>query len=112
MLPKGLGSLGEMGNLMKQAMEIRSNMDAIKEELANEVVEADAGGGMVRVKFNGKLELLSLEIDPEIDTNGDREMLETLIAAAVNEGLRKTQELLKAKMSELTGGIDIPGITS
>lgn len=112
MLPKGLGGLGDMAGLMKQAMEIRSNMDEIKEQLANEVVEADAGGGMVRVKFNGKLELLSLEIDPAIDTSEDREMLETLIAAAVNEGIRKTQDLLKNKMSELTGGMDIPGLTS
>ncbi|MFP6583317.1 MAG: YbaB/EbfC family nucleoid-associated protein [Candidatus Hydrogenedentota bacterium] len=112
MLPKGLGGLGDMAGLMKQAMEIRSNMDEIKEQLANEVVEADAGGGMVRVKFNGKLELISLEIDPDIDTSDDREMLETLIAAAVNEGLRKTQDLLKNKMSELTGGMDIPGLTS
>jgi nucleoid-associated protein EbfC len=112
MLPKGLGGLGDMGNLMKQAMAIRSNMDEIKEELANEIVEASAGGGMVTATFNGKLELLSLTIDPEIDTSGDREMLETLITAAVNEGLRKTQDLLKAKMSELTGGMDIPGLTS
>ena len=112
MLPKGLGGLGDMASLMKTAMEIRNNMDEIKESLAGMTVEASSGGGMVTVVFNGKIELLSLKIDPEIDTSGDPEMLETLITAAVNEGVRKAQELLKSKMQELTGGIDIPGITS
>ena len=112
MLGKGMGGLGDMAGLMKQAMEIRSNMDSIKDQLANETVEAASGGGMVKVVINGKMELLSLDIDPEIIETGDREMLETLIAAAVNEGIRKAQDLLKNKMSELTGGIDIPGLTS
>ena len=112
MLGKGMGGLGDMAGLMKQAMEIRSNMDSIKDQLASETVKAAAGGGMVKVVINGKMELLSLDIDPEIIESGDREMLETLIAAAVNEGIRKAQDLLKNKMSELTGGIDIPGLTS
>lgn len=112
MLGKGMGGLGDMAGLMKQAMEIRSNMENIKEQLANETVEAAAGGGMVNVTLNGKMELLSLRIDPEIIESGDTEMLETLVAAAVNEGIRKAQDLMKNKMTELTGGIDIPGITS
>ena len=112
MLGKGLGGLGDMAGIVKQAMEMRSNMEAMKEQLANETVEAAAGGGMVTVVMNGKMELLSLTIDPEIVNSGDTEMLETLVAAAVNEGVRKAQELLKNKMTELTGGIDIPGLTS
>lgn len=112
MLPKGFGGLGDMASLMKHAVDIRNNIEEIKESLAGETIEASSGGGMVTVVFNGKMELLSLKIDPEIDTSGDPEMLETLITAAVNEGIKKSQELIKNKMQDLTGGIDIPGITS
>ena len=112
MLGKGLGGLGDMAGLMKHAMDLRSNMESLKEQLSSETVEASAGGGIVKVVMNGKLELLSLTIDPEIIDSEDPEMLETLVAAAVNEGIRKAQDLLKTKMSQLTGGIDIPGITS
>ena len=112
MLPKGLGGLGDIAKLMKNFGEIRDNMDEIKESLANEVVEASSGGGMVTVRFNGKLELIDLKIDPDIIDAGDQPMVETLIVAAVNEGISKAQDLLKNKMQELTGGIDIPGLTS
>ncbi len=112
MFPKGLGGLGDMGNLFKQAMSLKQNMEQLKEQLANERVEASAGGGMVTVVLNGKMEVLSVKIDPEIIDRDDPEMLETLVAAAVNEGTRKAQELVRDKMTELTGGIDIPGLTS
>ena len=105
MFPKGLGGLGNMGNLLKQAMDLRQNMEQLKEALANERVEASAGGGMVTVVINGKMEVQSIKIDPEIINRDDPEMLETLIAAAVNEGNRKAQDLVKEKMTELTGGI-------
>ena len=112
MLPKGLGGLGNIGGLMKQAMELKDNMAQIKESLANEQVEASAGGGMVTITINGKMEVLAVKIDPEIINADDPEMLETLVAAALNEANRKAQELVKRKMTELTGGIDIPGLTS
>lgn len=112
MLPKGLGGLGDMGNLLKQAMQIRENIDVLKESLAAERVEASAGGGMVTVTMNGKMEVISIKIDPEIINADDPEMLETLVAAAVSETNKKAQSLLKDKMTELTGGINIPGITS
>ena len=112
MLPKGLGGMGDMAKMMKQAMDLKDNMEEIKESLASETVEASSGGGMVSVVVNGKMEVLSMKIDPAIDVSGDPEMLETLILAAVNEGLRKAQDLLKNKMQEITGGIDIPGLTS
>lgn len=112
MLPKGLGGLGDMAKLMKNLGSMRDNIDEIKESLANEVVEASSGGGMVTVRFNGKLELLELKIDPDIIDAGDQAMVETLIVAAVNEGINKAQDLLKDKMQELTGGMDIPGLTS
>ena len=112
MLPKGLGGLGDMGNMMKHALDLKSNMEKLKETLADERVEAAAGGGMVTVIMTGKQEVLSVKIDPEIIDRDEPEMLETLVAAAVNEANRKAQDLVKSKMTELTGGIDIPGITS
>lgn len=112
MLPKGLGGLGDMGNMMKNALELKSNMEKLKESLANEQIEASSGGGMVTVVMNGKMEVLSVKIDPDVINPDDSEMLETLVAAALNEASRKAQEMVKEKMSELTGGLDIPGITS
>lgn len=104
--------LGDMKNMMKTAMEMKKRMESLKEQLGEQRVEASAGGGMVKVVMSGKLEVLSLEIDPEIISRDEPEMLQTLVQAAVNEGIHQTQELVKAKMQELTMGIDVPGITS
>jgi len=112
MLPKGLGGLGNIGNMMKHALELKSNMERLKETLAAERIEGSSGGGMVTVVMSGRLEVLSVKIDPEIVDPEDPEMLETLVAAAMSEANRKAQEMVKEKMTELTGGIDIPGITS
>ena len=111
MLPKGLGNIGDLSNMVKQAMSVKGRMEELKENLAQEKVEAASGGGMVKVVLNGKFELLSIEIEPEVIDKDDPEMLQTLVAAAVNEGNRKVQELVKSKMSEIAGGIDIPGLT-
>ena len=112
MLPKGLGSLGNMAGMMKQAMEMKSKMEAMKESLASEKVEASAGGGMVKVVVNGKCKVESISIDPEIVNREEAEMLETMIRAAINEGVDRVQDLIRQKMTELTGGLDIPGLTS
>ncbi|MCC6796162.1 MAG: YbaB/EbfC family nucleoid-associated protein [Candidatus Hydrogenedentes bacterium] len=112
MLPKGLGNLGNLAGMMKQAMEMKGKMEAMKDSLANETVEASAGGGMVKVVVNGKCKVESITIDPEIVNREEAEMLETLIRAAVNEGVDRVQDLIRQKMSELTNGIDIPGLTS
>ena len=112
MLPKGLGNLGNLGGMVKHALELKGKMEELKESLAGEQVEASAGGGMVSVVMNGKMELITLSIDPEVIDAGDREVLETLVKAAVNEASRNAQELVKEKMTELTGGLDIPGLTS
>ncbi len=108
MLPKGIGNFS---GLIKQAMDVKGKIEELKENLGNETVEASAGGGMVTVVMNGKFEILSLKVDPEVISPDDPEMLETLVKAAINEGVRKTQELVKEKMTEITGGIDIPGLT-
>ena len=109
MLPKGLGSLGDLSGMIKQAMTMKGKIEELKEQLADERVEASVGGGMVSVVVTGKLEVESIKIDPEICN--DQDMLETLVCAGVNEGIRKAQELLKEKMREMTGGLDIPGLT-
>ncbi len=98
--------------MMKHALELKGKMEGVKEQLATEQIEASSGGGMVTVVVNGKMELISLSIDPDIIDKDDPEMLETLIRAAVNEGVSKAHELVQAKMTELTGGMDIPGLTS
>lgn len=108
---KGLGNLGDMGGMLKKAMELKQNMEALKEQLGQEQVEATVGGGMVTVVVSGKMELLSIRIDPEIIDREDPETLETMVQAAVNEGIRKSQQMVKEKMQELTGGMNIPGIT-
>jgi DNA-binding YbaB/EbfC family protein len=112
MFPKGLGGLGNMGQLMKQALDLKANMERLKDELGEARVEASAGGGMVTVTMNGRMEVLALNIDREIINPDDPEMLATLVSAAVNEATRKAQEMVREKMTTLTGGIDIPGLTS
>ena len=98
------------GNIMKQAKKMQERMMALQEELAAKTVEATAGGGMVTVKVNGKFELLSLRIEKEVVNPEDVEMLQDLIVAAVNEGIRKAQEMSASEMAKITGGMQIPGL--
>jgi hypothetical protein len=109
MFPKGIGNIS---GIFQQAMNLRENIEQLKDELANERVEATAGGGMVTIVMTGKQEVLSIDIEPELINADDPEMLETLLKAAVNEANRKVHEVVKQRMSTLTGGLDIPGITS
>lgn len=114
MFPKGIGGLGNLGNLtglLKQAMEMKGKLEELKESLANEIVEGSAGGGMVKAAVNGRFEVVALTIEPEIINKDDPETLVTLVRAAVNEGTRKAQELVKEKMSEAAGGLDLSGLT-
>lgn len=108
---KGLGDLGKVHALLQQARQMKEQIEGLKEKLGDERVEASAGGGMVTVTMNGKFEVVAVKIDPEVINKDDPEMLETLVRAAANDALRKVQELVKAKMTELTGGIEIPGLT-
>lgn len=102
--------MANIGKLMKQAQEMQAKMAKIQEELAHKEIEASSGGGMVTVKMNGQQEVLAVKIDPEVFKDGDREMLEDLVAAAVNEARRQSLELAKEEMSKLTGGLPIPGL--
>jgi hypothetical protein len=100
-----------IGNLMKQAQKIQAKMAQIQEEMASKTIEAQSGGGMVSVVANGRQEILSIKIDPEVVNPDDIEMLQDLIIAAVNEALRKSSDMMKEEINKLTGGlINIPGI--
>ncbi len=98
------------GNIMKQAKKMQEKIASIQAELGSKTVEATAGGGMVTVVVNGKFEILSLKIDKEVVNPEDVDMLQDLIIAAVNEGIRKAQEMATAEMSKITGGFNIPGL--
>jgi hypothetical protein len=100
-----------IGNIMKQAQKMQAQIAKVQEELADKTVEAAAGGGMVAVVVNGKQEILSIKIEPEVIDAQDKEMLQDLVVAAVNEGLRKSQEMVAEEMKKITGGLQIPGLT-
>jgi hypothetical protein len=99
-----------LGNILKQAQEIHSKISQLQEQMAGKTVEASSGGGMVNVVINGKQEVLSIRIDPEVVSREDIEMLQDLIAAAVNEAIRKSQEMMTEEMKKITGGLSIPGL--
>jgi len=99
-----------MGQLMKQAQQFQSKMAKLQEELGDKTVEASAGGGMVTVVVNGKQEMLSIQIDPEVIDRDDPEMLQDLIMAAVNDGLTRAKNMMNEEMGELTKGLNVPGL--
>lgn len=99
-----------LGNILKQAQEMHSKIAQLQEEMANKTVEASAGGGMVTLVMNGKQQVLSIRIDPEVVNREDVDMLQDLISAAVNEAVRKSQEMMTEEMKKITGGLSIPGI--
>jgi nucleoid-associated protein EbfC len=96
-----------MQQLMKQAQKMQ---EQLHKQMETTVVEATAGGGMVSVKINGNKQLLSVQVDPEVFAGGDKEMLQDLIVAAVNEGIRKVEETMNSQLGNLTGGLKIPGL--
>ncbi len=97
-----------LNNLMKQAQQMQEQVKKLQAEAGNKTVEASSGGGMVTVVANGRQEVLSLKIDRSVVDPNDIEMLQDLIAAAVNEALRKSQELMKEEMGRLTAGMGLP----
>ena len=99
-----------LGDMMKQAQKLQSKMMELQEELAGKTVEATAGGGMVTVVINGKQEIISLTIDPDVVDRQEIEMLQDLVIAAVNEGIRRAQQIWAEEMKKLTGGMSIPGL--
>lgn len=103
----------DVNALMKQAQQMQAQMMEAQEALKDEVVEASAGGGMVKVKMGGDMTLREISIDPEAIDPEEAEMLAEMVQAAVNEGLRAAQELASSKMGGITGGLGgggIPGL--
>jgi len=96
--------------MMKQAQKLQAKMMEMQTEVGNRTVSAQAGGGMVEAVVNGRQELLSLRIDPEVVVAEDVEMLQDLILAAINEALNRSREMMAAEMAKLTGGMQIPGL--
>ncbi len=97
-----------ISNLMKQAQQMQERVKKLQEEAAGKTVEASAGGGMVTAVANGRQELISIKIDPSVVDPKEIEMLQDLVTAAVNEALRKSQDLMKEEMAKLTSGMGLP----
>ncbi|MET0153919.1 MAG: YbaB/EbfC family nucleoid-associated protein [Candidatus Binatia bacterium] len=99
-----------MNELLKQAQTLQSKLTELQAEAEHKTVEASSGGGMVTAVVNGKLQLVRIHIEPQIAEGGDREMLEDLVVAAVNEAIRKAQQMMAEAMTRVTGGLKIPGL--
>jgi len=104
------GKLGDLANLMKQAGQMQARAAEIQEQLKSEIVEGSAGAGMVRVLADAGGEIRSVEIDPEVFAEGDRQFIEGLLPQAINEALEKGRDLHREKIQELTGGLSLPGM--
>jgi DNA-binding YbaB/EbfC family protein len=99
-----------LGDLMKQAQKMQQEMGKIQEESKKKTVEASAGGGMVVAVANGAMEVVSVKIEKDVVNPDDIEMLQDLVVAAVNEALRRAQQMVNEDMSKITGGMNIPGM--
>jgi nucleoid-associated protein EbfC len=113
-MPQGPGGL-DLNAMMKQVQQMQAEMVEAQEKLKDEVVEASAGGGMVKVKMSGDMRLLEVTIDPEAIDPEDAEMLQEMVLAAVNEGIRAAQERATSKLGGIAGagglgGLGLPGV--
>jgi nucleoid-associated protein EbfC len=99
-----------MSDIVKQVQEFQQNLSAVQEELANKTVTGASGGDMVTVVVNGKCEVVQLSIEPALVAQGDVQMLQDLVKAAINDGMTKARDLGKQEMGRLTGGLNIPGL--
>jgi len=99
---------GGLGNMMKQAQKMQADMQKAQEEIANMEVEGQSGGGMVKVQMNGRHEVRRVELDDSL-MQDDKEMIEDLLAAAVNDAVRRIEQESSEKMSGVTAGMNLPG---
>lgn len=98
---------GGLGNLMKQAQQMQANMQKAQEELAKMEIDGEAGGGMVKVTMNGRHEVRRVAIDDAL-MQDDKDMLEDLLAAAINDAVRKIEETSQKNMADMMGGMSLP----
>jgi len=99
-----------MGQIMKQAQQMQARIVELQEALGDRTVEASAGGGMVTVVANGRQEIVSIRIEKEVIDPEDREMLQDLVMAAVNDGLSRAKDMVNEEMAKLTKGMNLPGM--
>ena len=99
-----------MNDMLKQLREAQSRMEQVQQGLASKEIEASAGGGMVKVVMNGRHEIISIKIEPKVVDPEDVEMLEDLVAAAVNDACSRVDEMVRTEMSQVAGGLAIPGL--
>lgn len=110
-LPKGMGQgPANMQGMLKQAQKMQEDMAAMQEELDLREYQVQAGGGAVEIKINGKLEVQSINISPDIVDPDDIETLSDVIVAAVNEAIKKVNETNTAEMGKITGALNMPGL--
>lgn len=104
----GMGNMGNMAGMMKKVQKLQADMAKMQEELKKKTIDVSAGGGAVKVVINGEKQIQSLKIDPQAVDPADVEMLEDLISAAVNEALKKVDDMMASEMGKLTGGLNLP----
>ena len=106
----GMNQNKNMNSVIKQAQKMQEEMERVQSELEEKTVESAAGGGAVKVVMNGKKELVSIDIQPEAVDPDDVETLQDLIIVAVNDAVKQAEDMMTEGMSEITGGINIPGL--
>ena len=110
-LPKGIGGGPQnMQSMIKQAQKMQEDMEALQADLDEREYEVKAGGGVVTVKINGKLEILSIDLEPEVVDPEDIETLSDLLVAGVNEAIKKVNTINNEEMGKVTGGLNVPGL--
>ena len=110
-IPKGMGGGPQnMNAMIRQAQKMQEDMEALQAELDEREYDISAGGGAVNVKINGKREIISIDIKPEIVDPDDIEMLSDILVAAVNEAIKRVDETNNSEMSKLTGNVGLPGL--
>jgi DNA-binding YbaB/EbfC family protein len=102
----------DLSNIMEQAKGMQEKMAKIQQDLAQKTITGSSGGGMVTVTVNGQGDVLSIAIENAVIDPAEQEMLQDLIVAATNDGIRKAKELGKQEMAQLTGGLNIPGLSN
>jgi nucleoid-associated protein EbfC len=99
-----------MNALMKQAQQMQQKMSTLQKELESRELETSSGGGMIKIKVNGKQEILEIKINPECVDPNDVETLEDLVLTSVNQAVKESQDMVSKAMSKVTGGLSIPGL--
>lgn len=101
---------GNMNQMMKQVQQMQKKMEEAQREIEESTVKASAGGGAVEVEANGRKEIISIKIDPEVIDAEDVEMLQDLVLTAVNDAIKQVEKISEEKMGRLTGGMNLPGL--